>query len=187
MAKNEPTNAKVVPDAARDHGRGPAGAKYTLVEYADYECTDCREAQAVVHELVDELEDDLWVAFRNFPLTKKHPHAQAAAEAAEAADLQGKFWLYHDRLFDHQDRLAPDDLRAYAREISLDLETFDRDLRSGGPARRVAEDVEGARKLGVLEVPTFFANGVPYRGPVEFLPLLHALEGKDADKDRFDR
>ncbi len=176
----------VVPDPARDHCRGPATAKYTVVEYSDFECGDCREAHGVLHALVDEMEDDLCLAYRHFPLTKLHPHAQAAAEASEAADAQGRFWLYHDRLFEHQDKLEASDLRAYAKEISLEMDTFDRDLRAGTPARRVAEDVEGARKLGVLHAPTLYVNGHIYTGPVEFLPLLHAVEGADSSHDRFD-
>jgi protein-disulfide isomerase len=175
------------PNPDRDHCRGPAGARYTLVEYSDFECPDCRDARDVMKGLVEELEGDLCYAYRHFPLTKIHPVAQAAAEASEAADAQGRFWLYHDRLYDHQGELTSDHLRDYAREISIDLATFDRDLRSGAPARRVAEDVESARKLGVLETPSLFVNGKRYAGAVEFDPLLHALEGSDADRDRFDR
>ena len=186
MAKSEAApGVRPIPD--RDHCRGPPTARYTLVEYTDFECPDCRDAHDVLRELIEELEEDLCLAVRHFPLTKIHPHAQGAAEAAEAADAQGRFWLYHDRLFEHQDQLEPEHLREYARVISIDLATFDRDLRSGAPARRVAEDVEGGRKQGVLETPTLFVNGRRYPGPVEFLPLLKALEGSDADRDRLDR
>ena len=187
MAKTEPASARVLPDPSRDHCWGPPTAKYTLVEYGDYECADSRDAHWAVKELVPELEAEFCLAFRNLPLTQIHPHAQAAAEAAEAADAQGKFWLMHDRLFEHQDRLEREHLEAYAREISLDMTTFDRDIRSGEPARRVAADVATARHLRVRETPTFFVNGSRYTGPTEFLPLLRALKGADAGHDRFDK
>jgi Na+:H+ antiporter, NhaA family len=177
---------RVLPEPDRDHCQGPVTAKLSLVEYSDYECPPCAEAHWVVKELVEELGSEVCVVFRNLPLPKIHPRAQAAAEAAEAADAQGKFWLMHDRLLEHQDNLEPDDLAGYAREISLDMATFDRDLRSGSPARRVAEDVESAHRNGVTGTPTFFVNGTLFTGPSEFLPLLKALKGVDAGHDRFD-
>jgi protein-disulfide isomerase len=187
MTKSAVGSSKVLPDPARDHLRGPAGAKYSLVEYSDYESTSCADAHWVVKELVAELGDDLCVVVRNLPDPKEHAHAQAAAEAAEAADAQGKFWLMHDRIFEHQAQLDPQHLATYAREISLDMTTFERDLRSGAPARRVAEDVASARHLGIHDPPTFFVNGAPYPGPKEFLPLLRALHGSDAGHDRLDK
>jgi protein-disulfide isomerase len=187
MTKTEPASVPVLPDLVRDHCKGPATAKLSLVEYSDYECPPCADAHWVVKELVEELGDEVCVVFRNLPLTQIHPHAQAAAEAAEAADAQGKFWLMHDRLFEHPDRLERSHLEGYAREISLDMATFERDLRSEAPARRVAEDVESARRHGVRGTPTFFVNGVLYRGSSEFLPLLRALKGPDTEHDRFDK
>jgi len=157
-----------------------------LVEYVDYEAPPCGEAHWVLKELAAELGDELCVVVRNLPLTKVHPHAQVAAEASEAADAQGKFWLMHDRLFEHQDQLDRAHLETYAREISLDMATFERDLRSGAPARRIAEDVESARHLHVEGAPTLFVNGALYSGPTEFLPLLKALKGPDTGHDRFD-
>jgi protein-disulfide isomerase len=174
------------PDASRDHLRGPATATHALVEYADFESSPCAEARWVVKELEEEMEEKLCVAFRHFPVSKVRPHAQAAAEAAEAADAQGKFWLMHDRLFDHQNELEPNQIQSYASHISIDMATFERDLRSGAPARHVAEDVQSGRALGVTEPPTFFLNGVLYSGPVEFLPMLEALEGSGTQQDRFD-
>jgi len=188
VPKSEPSSARVLPDPSRDHLRGPATAPHSLIEYSDFECPPCAEARWVVKELEEELEDELCVVFRHFPLTQTHPHAQGAAEAAEAADAQGKFWLMHDRLFEHQDQLEPEHLRSYAAHISLDMATFERDLRSGAPARHVAEDVESARKNGVRGTPTFFLDGVLYNGPSEFLPMLEAIEGGTAaDHDRFDK
>jgi protein-disulfide isomerase len=187
MTKPEPASVPVLPDLVRDHCKGPPTAKLSVVEYSDYECPPCADAHWVVKELVDELGDGVCVVFRNLPLTQIHPHAQAAAEAAEAADSQGKFWLMHDRLLEHQDRLEHADIEGYAREISLDMATFDRDLRSGAPARRVAEDVDSAHRHGVRGTPTFFVNGALYSGPSEFLPLLRAVKGIDAEHDRFDK
>jgi formate-nitrite transporter family protein len=186
MPKSSPTAVPVLPDLVRDHCRGPATAKLALVEYSDYEDPACAEAHWALNELVQELRDEVCVVFRNYPMRDTHPHAQAAAEAAEAADAQGKFWLMHDRLFEHQDALEHAHLEAYAREISLDMATFDRDLRSGAPARRVAEDVAGGLRHGVQRTPTYFVNGKLYNGPAEFLPLLKALKGNDTGHDRFD-
>jgi NhaA family Na+:H+ antiporter len=187
MTKTETGVVPVLPDLVRDHCQGPPTAKLSLVEYSDFECEPCGESHWVVKELVKELGNEVCVVFRHLPLTKIHPHAQAAAEAAEAADAQGRFWLMHDRLFEHQDRLDQADLEGYAREISLDMATFERDLRSGAPARRVAEDVESAQRHGVRGTPTFFVNGNLYSGPSEFLPLLAALRGPQAGQDRFDK
>lgn len=187
MTKTEPVSLRVLAEPSRDHCWGPATAKLSLVEYADYESPESREAHWVIKELLQELRDEVCVVFRNFPLTQIHPHAQAAAEAAEAADAQGKFWLMHDRLFEHQDHLEPAHIENYAREISLEMTTFDRDLRSGAPSRRVAEDVESARHHQVREAPTFFVNGALYSGPRDFLPLLAAFKGSDTQHDRFDK
>jgi protein-disulfide isomerase len=167
----------VLPIEERDHVLGPLGAPYTLVEYGDYESRQCREAAGVVRELVRELGDDLCVAFRNFPQPNVHPRSQLAAEAAEAAGMQGKFWLMHDRLFDHQGSLTDRELRDIARTLPVEMADFERDLAAGEAARRVAEDVEFATEDGVGDTPTFFVNGTLHVGQYEFLPLLRALQG----------
>ena len=115
----DPLPDTVLPIEQRDHVRGPLGARYQLLEYGDYESPQCREAAGVVRELVRELGDDLCVAFRNFPQPKVHPRSQAAAEVAEAAGMQGKFWLMHDRLFDHQGSLTDRELRDLARGLPV--------------------------------------------------------------------
>ncbi len=168
---------RTVPVADRDHCLGPVDARYTLVEYADYQCPDCAEAETAVKEVVRELDEELCFAFRNFPNATAHPNAVGAAEAAEAADQQGKFWLMHDRLFQHQAELSEGEIRRLARELPIDLHDFDRDLASGAPARRVAEDLESGRNAGVSGTPTFFVNGRRHDGSNEFLPLLRALQG----------
>jgi NhaA family Na+:H+ antiporter len=166
----------VLPVEARDHVIGPLGARYSLVEYGDYESPHCRSVVSAVRELVRELGDDLCFAFRNYPQPKLHPRSQAAAEAAESAGLQGKFWLMHDRLFDHQGEFSDKELREIARSLPVDMTVFERDLANGEAAGRVAEDVELADEDGVGDTPVFFVNGTLHVGQYEFLPLLKALQ-----------
>jgi len=163
------------PVTEEDHRVNSFGAKYTLVEYGDYECPDCEMGSHVVKELLRDLGEDLCYVFRNFPLTEDHPNAQFAAEAAEAADAQGKFWLMHDRLFAHQTELSPPLVRQLAKEISLDVHRFEEDLRSGEPKRRVQEDRAGGTQSGVEGIPTFFANGRMQVGSYEYHALFEAL------------
>jgi Na+:H+ antiporter, NhaA family len=165
----------VLPIEERDHVIGPLSARYSLVEYGDYESQHCRNVVGTVRELVRELRDDLCFAFRNYPQPKMHPRSQAAAEAVEAAGLQGKFWLMHDRIFNHQGDLSDHALRVVAEGLPVDLTVFDRDMASGEAARRVAEDLELAEEDGVGDTPTFFVNGTLHAGLYEFLPLLEAL------------
>jgi protein-disulfide isomerase len=166
----------VLPLEERDHVLGPLSARHTLVEYGDYESPHCRNVVGTVRELNRELGDDLCFAFRNYPQPKIHPHSEAAAEAAEAAGLQGKFWLMHDRLFDHQGELADPEIRSIAAGLPVDMRVFERDLTSGEAARKVADDVELADEDGVGDTPTFFVNGTLHVGLYEFLPLLEALQ-----------
>jgi protein-disulfide isomerase len=126
-----------VPVGERDHLRGPAEAPITLVEYGDYECPYCGTAHPVVRELQRQLGGRLRVIFRNFPCPDEHPHAQQAAEAAEAAAAQGKFWEMHDALFEHFSALADADLVQYAAELGLELPRFERDLAEHVYAPRV--------------------------------------------------
>lgn len=176
--KKRAATTTVQPVADRDHCLGPVDAPSSLVEYADYESSECGTAYWVVKSLVKERGDELCFAYRNFPLASSHPHAQAAAEAAEAADEQGRFWLMHDRLFEHRENLDDASIREIARTIPLDMHEFERDLQSGAPARRVTEDVESGRLNGVRAAPTFFVNGRRHTGPSDFLPLLKALTGE---------
>jgi protein-disulfide isomerase len=151
-------------DPARDHVLGPAGAPVTLVEYGDYECPYCGAAHPAVRELARRMGDRVQVVFRHLPLPNRHPHALAAAEAAEAAAAQGRFWEMHDLLFAHQGDLEPDDLRGYARELGLDLERFNADLAGHRMRARVEEDLESAERSGARGTPAFFLNGEPYEG-----------------------
>ena len=168
----------VLPVQPQDHCLGPPGARFSLVEYGDYECPHCAQVHPIVQELRRDLEDEFSFAFRHFPRPDVHPRAVPAAEAAEAADLQAKFWLMHDRLFEHQADLSGAVVRRLARELPLDMATYERDLGSGAPARHVAADREGGIALGVVETPTFFVNGRMYTGPNDLDSLLEALRGR---------
>lgn len=168
-------------DAARDHVRGPLGAPVTLVEYGDYECPYCGLAEPVVRELLADFGDNLRYVWRHLPLTDVHPNAQLAAEAAEAAALQGRHWQMHDILIDHQGDLRLKDLLGYAEQIGLDLDEFRRDLRARAGAHRVAEDVESADLSGVSGTPTFFVNGRRHHGAYDVASLSEAVR---AARDR---
>jgi Na+/H+ antiporter NhaA len=150
-------------DPTHDHIRGPLEAPVTLVEYGDFECPYCGQAEPVVRELLRDFGDVRYV-WRHLPLTDVHPHAQLAAEAAEAVDRQGAFWELHDLMLDHQDELRPADLVRYAGALGLDVERFTEDLRNHEGAARVAEDVDSADLSGVSGTPTFFVNGRRHYG-----------------------
>jgi Na+/H+ antiporter NhaA len=151
-------------DPERDHLRGPRDAPVTLLEYGDYECPYCGQAEPVIRELLAQFGADLRYVFRHLPLTEVHPNAQLAAEAAEAAGAQGRYWEMHDALFSHQDRLRPAHLAEYAGELGLDVEHFTEKLRRRRYAPRVAHDVDSADQSGVSGTPTFFVNGRRQRG-----------------------
>ena len=148
-----------VPVDRTDHVLGPEAARVVVVEYGDFECPNCRQAYPAVKLLLRHFEHRVRFAFRHFPLTEVHPHAQLAAEAAEAAGGQHKFWPMHDLLFEQQLHLKPKDLRRYAGELELDLERFDYELNDQVYRQRVNEHIEGARRSGVRSTPTFFVDG----------------------------
>jgi Na+/H+ antiporter NhaA len=161
-------------DPERDHLRGPTNAPVTLVEYGDFECPYCGRAESAVRELLREF-GDVGYVWRNLPLSDVHPHAQLAAEAAEAAAAQGRFWEMHDLLLTHQDALEPDDLVGYARQIGLDLEQFEEDVRTHAGAVRIADDVDSADLSGVSGTPTFFVNGRRHYGAYDLETLSNAV------------
>ena len=164
----------VYPD--RDHIRGSHDAPVTLVEYGDYECPYCGQAEVVVRELLDSFGDELRYVWRHLPLSDVHPDAQMAAEAAEAAAAQGAFWDAHDLLLAHQDRLIAPDIGRYAEELGLDVERFWDELRRREHAPRVAEDVASADESGVAGTPTFFINGRRHHGAYDSETLTEAVE-----------
>ena len=165
------------PVGDRDHVRGPATAPVTLVEYGDYECPYCGRAHPVVGELRERLGDRIRFVFRHFPLDSVHPRARHAAEAAEAAGAQDRFWEMHDLLYENQEDLGDEALRRYAAEVGLDLERFEGDLAERWHAPRVREDRLGGERSGVDGTPAFFVNGVRHEGNLDRESLLAAVEG----------
>jgi protein-disulfide isomerase len=160
----------------RDHIQGPTAAPVTLLEYGDYECPYCGAAYPIVKQVQARLGEQLRFVFRNFPITTSHPHAEQAAEAAEAAAAQGRFWDMHDHLYEHQRRLGDDDLRGYADELGLDVARFSDELAEHAHAARVREDFMSGVRSGVNGTPTFYVNGVRHDDSYEFDTLLAALE-----------
>ena len=169
------TDLMVPVDDRRDHVRGPEKAPVTVVEYGDFECPYCGLAEPAVRELLRDFGDVRYV-WRHLPLNDVHPHAQAAAEAAEAAARQGAFWEMHDLLLDHQDALMARDLLGYARSLGLDMEKFTADVRRHTGAVRVAEDVDSADLSGVSGTPTFFVNGMRHYGAYDLEGLSKAVK-----------
>jgi protein-disulfide isomerase len=166
-------------DAERDHIRGPIESPVTVVEYGDFQCPYCGQAEPFVRELLREFGDVRYV-WRHLPLNDVHPQAQLAAEAAEAAAEQDAFWEMHDLLLDHQDALRPADLLSYAARLGLDVERFSSQLREHEGANRVAEDVNSADLSGVSGTPTFFINGRRHYGAYDTATLAAAVRAAKA-------
>jgi Na+/H+ antiporter NhaA len=166
-------------DAERDHIRGPLESPVTVVEYGDFECPYCGQAEPFVRELLREFGNVRYV-WRHLPLNDVHPHAQLAAEAAEAAAAQEAFWPMHDLLLDHQEALRPADLIRYAEQLGLDVEDFSSQLREHAGANRVAEDVNSADLSGVSGTPTFFINGRRHFGAYDTATLSVAVRAAKA-------
>jgi Na+/H+ antiporter NhaA len=161
-------------DPERDHIRGPHRAPVTVVEYGDFECPYCGRAEPVVRELLTGY-GDLRYVWRHLPLTDVHPHALLAAEAAEAAAAQGKFWQMHDHLLDHQGALTASDLIRYAGEVGLDTGRFTADLRNHTGQAKIAADIDSADLSGVSGTPTFFINGKRHHGAYDIATLSGAV------------
>jgi protein-disulfide isomerase len=157
-------------DPSRDHIRGPVEAPVTLVEYGDFQCPYCGQAEPIVRELLAGF-GDLRYVWRHLPLNDVHPNAQIAAEASEAAADQGRFWEMYDALLAHQDALGLRDLIRYAEELGLDVERFRGYLRKRKAASRIAEDVESADMSNVSGTPTFFINGRRHYGVYDVATL----------------
>ncbi len=166
-----------LPVGERDHIHGPNGARVTLVEYGDYECPHCGAAFPVLKRVEQLLGDELRFVFRNFPLSEMHPHALQAAEAAEAAAAQGKFWNMHDLIFDNQRALGRAHLSDYAGRLGLDLPRFERDLDTHTYLKHIEEDFNSGVRSGVNGTPTLFINGARYEDEVTVPLLVAALKG----------
>ena len=170
------TGVLAPPVNAADHIQGPATAPVTLVEYGDYECPFCGQAHPIVKALRRHFGDQLRFAFRHFPLTQMHPHAQSAAEAAEAAAAQDAFWPMHDMLYEHQSALDRNHLVQYATMLNLDVDRFARELATGVYAPRVREHFMSGVRSGVNGTPTFFINGRRHDGPWDLESLGMAID-----------
>ena len=158
------TNAKLdpllQPDEATDHIRGPASAPVTVIEYGDFECPSCRQAHGALEVMLPHFGDRMRFVFRHFPVREDHPHAELAAEAAETAGAQGKFWPMHDLLFEHQQHLDEPHLLDYAARLGLDLARYRNEMSDHVYLQRVQEHMQTGRQLGVRSTPAFFVNGV---------------------------
>jgi len=159
----------------RDHVQGPVDAPSTLVLYGDYECPYTRRAVPAVRGLRREIGDGLRFAFRNFPLVEIHPHDLHAAETAEAAAAQGRFWEMFDLLFAHQTSLEDADLRTYAAQLGLDVDRFERDVTGHAHAARIEDDARSGEASGVVGTPTFFVDGLRHEGGADIASLRAAI------------
>lgn len=158
-----------------DHAQGSSEAPVTIIEYGDFECPYCGRTYPLLKRLREELGDQIRLIYRHFPLNSVHPHASVAAQAAEAAGAQGKFWEMHSMLFENQDALESFDFDQYALRIGLEVYRFRADLSSERFSRRVQRDYESGTQVGVRKTPTLFVNGAKYDGALEYPPLLEAV------------
>jgi protein-disulfide isomerase len=165
--------AKPIDDT--DHALGPADAPVTLVEYGDFQCPHCRAAHFYLKNVLATMGDDMRFVFRHMPLTQVHPMAQPAAEAAEAAGAQGKFWPMHDSIYENQDLLSPALLTRLGQRLGLDMQRFSDDVASHRFLPKVKEDFMSAVRSGAAGTPSFFINGEPYEGGYDDESLIDAL------------
>jgi protein-disulfide isomerase len=166
----------LLPIQPDDHVQGSPDARYTLVEYGDYECPACGQLFATLRELHGEIGDELRLAFRHYPRSGVHPHAQQAAEAAEAAGAQNRFWEMHELLFQNQTALKTKHLERYAEQLQLDRKRFREDLKTRAFEQRVREDFRRGVTNGVYGTPGLFINGVRYSGELDRDSLLSNLK-----------
>lgn len=165
-----------VPVSAADHARGGADGRVVLVEYGDYECPYCRVAHSEVLQLGRHFGDDLTIVFRHFPLTEIHPFAEPAAETAEFAGAQGRFWDMHDAIYAHQERLSLPFLLGAVRALGLSVSDFEVALEAKTYAPKVAQDFLSGVRSGVNGTPTFFINGHRHDGPFDYRHLAAAVQ-----------
>ena len=163
-----------VPVTPADHRIGDLGAPIVLVEYGDYECPDCFNAYPLVQKVREELGERLCFVFRHFPLFSVHPHAGAAAQAAEAAARQGKYWEMHEILFRNQARLAEIDLTHLALHAGLELYQFQGDMERADAQKKIRDDIAGGTASGVTGTPSFFLNEKRYCGPIDAAAIVAA-------------
>ncbi len=174
MSSEDTLSEAIGPD---DHTQGPDGAAVSLVEYGDYQCPYCGEAYPVLKDVQTHMGNQLRFVFRNFPLTEMHPQAFIAAEAAEAAGGQGKFWEMHDALYENQADLSPEAIVGYARAIGLDMDRFVREVNDQTYAKRIKHDFQSGVMSGVNGTPCLFIDGERYDGPRDVATLVEILKG----------
>jgi protein-disulfide isomerase len=170
----------VLPVGPRDHAAGPGEARIVLVEYGDYQCPYCGAAYPIVKRIQKHFGDRLRFVFRNFPITNAHPRAEWAAEVAEAAGAQGRFWEMHDFLYEHQAKL--DDAAVFmteAKRLKLDAKRMDGEVTGHAYLARIQEDYTSGIRSGVNGTPTFYINGSRYDGAPDYGPLVAALEASE--------
>lgn len=160
MTANALTNRLLSPDPATDHIHGPASAPVTVIEYGDFECASCFQAYTALKVALSHFGEQVRFVFRHFPLREMHAHAELAAEAAEAAAAQGRFWPMYELLFTNQQHLKEKHLFDYAGQLGLDLPRFQNELNDHVYLQRVQENIQGGRHLGVHSAPAFYVNGV---------------------------
>jgi len=171
----KPPALLATPVGEQDHVLGPPDARVTLVEYGDFECPFCGRAYPELKRVLVEVRPKVRFVFRHFPMGEQHPHAEHAAEVAEAAAAQGKFWEMHDLLYQRQAALADDDLLAYAKELRLDVPRVARELEAHTYKARVHDDFMSGVRSGVSGTPMFFINGQRHEEPGDTRTLAAAL------------
>ncbi len=165
----------LLPIQPDDHIQGPAEARFTLVEYGDYECPACGALFQTIRQVHEQYKEEARFVFRHYPLSGIHPEAQQAAEAAEAAGAQERFWEMHDLLFQNQSALQIHDLQNYAKRLKLDMERFDSELKERKYEERVREDFRRGVANGVYGTPGLFINGIRFNGDPTLDSILAIL------------
>jgi len=160
MPRERMETALLPPLDSTDHILGPVSAAVTVIEYGDFECPYCRAAYPAAKMLLDQFQDRVRFVFRHFPVIEMHPHAERAAESAETAGAQGRFWTMHDLLFENQQHLGDEFLRQYAFQAKLDLQRYEREMDSRIHLQFIREQMTSGKKRGTRGTPTFFVNGV---------------------------
>lgn len=182
MTHNRDSFRLAVPVNSTDHILGPHSAAVMLVEYGDFECPDCKRIYQATRMLVEHFGNRIGFVFRHFPLTEIHPHAELAAEVAEVAAAQGRFWEMHAKLFKHQGHFTDKHFRDYARELELDMTRYDAELGDHIYLQRVQEHIQGAKQSGVRGTPSFFLNSAIQDASAGIEPLMQrvraALDGR---------
>jgi protein-disulfide isomerase len=159
MTSNDTLRTLTSPLGPADHVLGPSNAHHSVIEYGDFECPTCAQAHQSVRIMLARYGQKIRFAYRHFPLIAAHPHAELAAEAAETAGAQGKFWQMYDKLFENQQHLKPKALRRYAEEIGVHLERYDSEMEDHLYLQRVQEHISSGRASGVRGTPAFFVDG----------------------------